>query len=68
MNINEFCNQYKTHPVLFVGTGISMRYYRNSSSWEELLKGIVVDYESVAINERCCLSENRMERNMFTKV
>lgn len=44
MNINEFCNQYKTHPVLFVGTGISMRYYRNSSSWEELLKGIVVDY------------------------
>lgn len=44
MNINEFCNQYKTHPVLFVGTGISMRYFRNSSTWEDLLKGIVVDY------------------------
>ena len=44
MDINEFCSQYKTHPVLFVGTGISMRYYRNSLSWEELLKEIVVDY------------------------
>ncbi len=44
MNITEFCNQYKTHPVLFIGTGISMRYFENSKSWEDLLKEIVIDY------------------------
>ena len=44
MNITEFCRQFKTHPVLFIGTGMSIRYYRNSSSWEELLKSIVIDY------------------------
>ena len=44
MTISEFCHQFKTHPVLFIGTGMSLRYYRNSVSWEELLKTIVIDY------------------------
>lgn len=44
MELLEFVKQYKTHPVLFMGTGMSMRYYANSYSWEELLKKIVIDY------------------------
>lgn len=34
MNIKEFFAQYQTHPVLFVGTGLSLRYYKNSYTWE----------------------------------
>ena len=64
MNITEFCNQYKTHPVLFVGTGISMRYYSNSKSWEELLKEIVIDYSGSEehyydLKSQCLLSTGR---------
>ena len=33
LNIDEFVMQFKNHPVLFVGTGLSMRYLKNSYSW-----------------------------------
>lgn len=38
MNINEFIRQYHNHPVLFIGTGFSLRYLDNSYSWDGLLK------------------------------
>ena len=44
MNIKEFFAQYKTHPVLFVGTGLSLRYYKNSYTWDGLLKYVVEQY------------------------
>lgn len=28
MNINDFISNYRNHPVLFVGTGISLRYLK----------------------------------------
>ena len=40
MNISEFISQFRNHPVLFVGTGLSLRYLENSFSWDELLKKI----------------------------
>lgn len=38
MDIKEFIASYSNHPVLFVGTGFSLRYLKNSFSWNELLQ------------------------------
>lgn len=40
MDVSEFISQYKNHPVLFVGAGISLRYLNNSYTWDGLLKHI----------------------------
>jgi len=40
MDIKHFISQYKNHPVLFVGTGLSKRFLKNSFSWDDLLKKI----------------------------
>ncbi|MFL9520945.1 hypothetical protein ACKEQJ_14775, partial [Acinetobacter baumannii] len=43
MDIFEFVSGYKNHPVLFVGTGLSLRYLDNSFTWEGLLKHIAIE-------------------------
>ena len=43
MNIEAFISKYRNHPVLFVGTGISLRYLDNSYTWDGLLKRISYD-------------------------
>ena len=43
MTIQEFIGQYKNHPVLFIGTGISLRYLENSFTWDGLLSKIAID-------------------------
>ncbi|MBL4650281.1 MAG: SIR2 family protein [Aureispira sp.] len=43
MKIEEFISNYKNHPVLFIGTGISLRYLKNSYTWNGLLKKISFD-------------------------
>ena len=43
MDIFEFVSSYKNHPVLFVGTGLSLRYLNNSFNWEGLLKYVSID-------------------------
>ena len=40
MQITEFVSQFKTHPVLFMGAGMSLRYYKGAYSWDSLLKKI----------------------------
>lgn len=45
MNINDFISQYKNHPVLFIGTGFSLRYLENSYTWDGLLAKISYDLE-----------------------
>lgn len=40
MQIREFISGYKNHPVLFIGTGFSLRYLKSSYSWESLLSHI----------------------------
>ncbi|MEQ1320866.1 SIR2 family protein [Acinetobacter guillouiae] len=43
MDIFEFVSGYKNHPVLFIGTGLSLRYLRNSFTWEGLLKYVSIE-------------------------
>lgn len=43
MDIREFISRFKNHPVLFIGTGMSLRYLENSFSWDALLKKISFD-------------------------
>ncbi|CAM3488316.1 hypothetical protein XNC1_3423 [Xenorhabdus nematophila ATCC 19061] len=38
MDIQEFVSQFKNHPVLFIGTGFSLRYLKNSFTWNGLLQ------------------------------
>lgn len=42
MNIKEFFSTYHTAPILFVGTGMSLRYLNGSLSWKQLLESIMV--------------------------
>lgn len=46
MNIREFTSQYKNHPVLFIGTGISLRYHENSFTWDGLLSKIAYELKN----------------------
>ena len=47
MNINEFFSAYKNHPILFIGSGFSLRYLDNSYNWQDLLKKIGLElYEN----------------------
>lgn len=43
MEIKEFVSKFRNHPVLFVGTGISLRYLDNSYTWDDLLSKICED-------------------------
>lgn len=43
MNIKEFVGNYRNHPVLFIGTGISLRYLEQSYTWDGLLNQIAFD-------------------------
>ncbi|MEQ7061317.1 hypothetical protein [Enterococcus hirae] len=40
MKIDSFIKQYSNHPVLFIGAGFSLRYLKNSFTWEDLLKHV----------------------------
>ncbi|MBU5317651.1 SIR2 family protein [Clostridium bornimense] len=43
MNIVEFVSRYKNHPILFIGTGMSLRYLKHSYTWEGLLSKIAYE-------------------------
>ena len=43
MDIYEYFSTYKVYPVLFIGTGLSLRYYQDSFTWEALLAKIVAE-------------------------
>ena len=45
MNIEEFVSKFKNHPVLFIGTGISLRYLEKSFTWDGLLSHIAVELD-----------------------
>jgi hypothetical protein len=40
MHISEFIKSFTNHPVLFIGTGMSLRYLENSFTWDGLLSYI----------------------------
>lgn len=43
MKIQEFIAGYRNYPVLFIGTGFSLRYLENSYTWDGLLRKITSD-------------------------
>lgn len=49
MHIREFISNFTNHPVLFIGTGISLRYLENSYTWDGLLSHI--SYQIKGSNE-----------------
>ena len=42
MNVNTFIGAYRNHPILFIGTGVSLRYLTQSYTWDALLKKIAL--------------------------
>lgn len=44
MHISDFFSNYKNHPILFIGTGLSLRYLEQSFTWDGLLEFIVKEY------------------------
>lgn len=42
--IDEFISNYSNHPVLFIGTGLSLRYLDDSYSWDELLLNVCKEF------------------------
>lgn len=42
MHIHEFISGFKNHPVLFIGTGMSLRYLEGSYTWDQLLHHITL--------------------------
>lgn len=46
MNITDFIANFKNHPILFIGTGFSLRYLENSYTWEGLLKHVCFEVTS----------------------
>lgn len=43
MTVEEFIGKYRNHPILFVGTGVSLRYLSQSYTWDGLLRKISCD-------------------------
>lgn len=43
MDIFDFVGSYKNHPVLFIGSGFSLRYLKNAYNWPDLLEKISID-------------------------
>ena len=43
MDIQEFVSRFRNHPVLFLGTGVSLRYLESSFTWDGLLKKVAED-------------------------
>lgn len=45
MDINSFVSKFHTHPVLFIGTGMSIRYLEESFTWRGLLERVMTDLD-----------------------
>lgn len=43
MHINKFISKFYNHPILFIGSGMSLRYLNKSYNWNDLLRKISID-------------------------
>lgn len=46
MQLSDFIRGFHNHPIIFLGTGFSVRYSNISYTWEGLLKKIAFDFTS----------------------
>ena len=44
MNVQEFVKKFRNHPIMFIGTGLSLRYLSTAFSWEDLLKKVAYEF------------------------
>jgi hypothetical protein len=44
MELSKFIGGFQNHPVLFIGTGISLRYLKQSYTWDGLLSKVSSDF------------------------
>lgn len=65
MKIGQFVKKYENHPILFAGTGLSLRYLENSYSWESLLKKICHDIKD---NDEFFLNLKNKYYNPVTRI
>jgi SIR2-like domain len=73
MHINDYVSNYKNHPILFIGTGISLRYLNNSYTWDGLLKKISYDFTSnkevfLDIKSQCYSNNNFSYEKIATQI
>ena len=61
MHIKDFIKNFNNHPVLFVGTGVSLRYLENSFTWDGLLMHI--SHEIKGSNEFYYDLKSKYEKN-----
>lgn len=61
MNIKDYVSGFRNHPILFIGTGISLRYLNNSYTWDGLLRHIA--YELSGNHEFYLDLKSRAERD-----
>lgn len=43
MHIRDFIANFNNHPVLFIGSGFSFRYLKNTYTWNALLSKVCED-------------------------
>lgn len=46
MDIYDFISKYKNHPILFIGSGFSMRYAKMAYNWDGLLEKVATEISS----------------------
>lgn len=46
MDIYDFISKYKNHPILFIGSGFSMRYAKKAYNWDGLLEKVATEISS----------------------
>lgn len=73
MDIQSFISKYHNHPVLFVGTGLSLRYLKNSYSWDNLLQKIAFDLSGkeeyyLDIKHKCHKGDNQYDYLQIAKI
>ncbi|MEK3970059.1 SIR2 family protein [Bacillus sp. FSL M7-0558] len=61
MHISDFIKNFTNHPVLFVGTGLSLRYLENSFTWNDLL--LHISFKVKGSNEFYYDLKSRYEEN-----
>ncbi|OYQ81761.1 hypothetical protein B9T19_03615 [Ignatzschineria sp. F8392] len=49
MRVDSFVSEFGNYPILFIGTGLSLRYLKNSYTWDGLLQKIL--YEVLGEND-----------------
>lgn len=72
MNVENFIGQYNNYPILFLGTGFSLRYLKNSYTWDSLLKKIGIELKDeeyfLNLKAKCMILNGRNDEFDYQKL